>query len=75
MIDKPVPQSDEPFAPMGTFPKDGTRCQLKFEQGGAISLSPFYWGDNLMGAGQCIRGDQNVMSPYLKPVGWRKFPT
>lgn len=61
------------FAPMSTFPRDGTRCQLLFQQG-VKSTEPFFWGRELVGNDFCIRGTHNKMSPWLRPQGWRKFP-
>lgn len=70
------------WQPMDTFPKDGTRCEILFESGQALTagrnakgnLEGWFWGMELMGKGYCIRGTQNKMSPYLttRAKGWRK---
>lgn len=68
-----LPKSSEPWKSMDTFPKDGTRCQIKV-QSGVVSQEPFWWGAEIVGDGFCIRGSTNRISKYLKPEGWRKFP-
>lgn len=65
---EPAPVLD--WQPMDTFPKDGTRCDIQFQN--RVVGKGFYWGQEPMGKNYCIRGDQNKMSPYLEPQGWRK---
>lgn len=62
----------ENWSPMSTFPKDGTRCAVLFKYG-AVSDQPLWWGRAPMGDRMTIVGSQNALSPYLVPLGWKKF--
>ena len=64
------PVTIEGFQPMETFPKDGTRCDLLCQN--RVVAKGIFWGQEIMGKKYVMRGDQNHLSLYLVPMGWRK---
>lgn len=55
---------------MDTFPKDGTRCDILCDYNQIAE--GIFWGMAPMGKKYVLRGEQNVLSPFLAPQGWRK---
>lgn len=60
----------EGYQSMDTFPKNGDRCEIRFEYG--TVTKGWFWGREIVGKGYGIRGDQNMLSKWLHPVGWKK---
>src|SRR5574337_975464 len=63
---------DENWNPMSEFAKDGTRCAILFKYG-AVNDQPLWWRRTPLGDKMTIIGEQNAVSPYLVPLGWKKF--
>ena len=58
---------------MGSFPKDGTVCDILLE--GGVVVQQIHWGLPPIGSTMTFVGSQNILSPYLltkKMVGWRE---
>lgn len=50
----------------------GSRTVIEFEN--ETVIGGWFWGHGLIGKDYCIRGEQNKMSPWLKPIRWKPQP-
>lgn len=67
-------QIEEGWKDMSTAPRDGTIFSVLCQKG-AIAHEIFYGQPPLAlnrGLPPVLRGTQNILSPYLIPIGWRE---
>ena len=71
-----VSATAEHWEPMESFPRDGTPCDVLCEttdgkNGVTVIANDIKWARRPIGDEYTYVGSNNILSPYLVPLGWR----